>query len=369
MSTYSTTLRLELIGAGEQDGTWGDTTNSNLGDLIEAAITNKVDITFANATYTLTAFNGLPDEARNAVLNLVGTNSGAQNLIAPAVEKTYIVKNATGATVTIKTSGGTGVAVATGTTVQVWCDGTDFYASTIPTGASTGTGSIVFSASPTLTGTPLAPTAANGTNTTQIATTSFVNSAVTIATGSLGTMSTQNANAVSITGGSITGITDLAVADGGTGASTLAANAVLLGNGTSAVQTVSPGTSGNVLTSNGTTWASTAPQSFNSDVGTVTNGGTFTFTTGSTGKALLTVQSYSIGNYGNFGNTTSSISIGGSTVASQDARNMEYDGRTSGGTAVILYKYSGSANATITVTFNWSGSGSFVNASYMYLGL
>jgi hypothetical protein len=220
MSTYSTTLRLELIGAGQQDGTWGDTTNSNLGDLIEAAITNKVDITFANATYTLSANNGLPDEARNAVLNLIGSNSGAQNLIAPAVEKTYVVKNATGAAVTIKTSGGTGVAVANGTTVQVWCDGTDFYASTIPTGLSTGTGNVVFSASPTLTGTPLAPTAANGTNTTQIATTAFVNAAVTTATGSLGTMSTQNSNAVTITGGSITGITDLAIADGGTGAST-----------------------------------------------------------------------------------------------------------------------------------------------------
>lgn len=126
-STYSSTLRLELIGNGDQSGTWGDTTNTNLGDLIEAAITNVVDITFANAQYTLSANNGLPDEARNAVLNLIGSNSTGQNLIAPAVEKTYIVKNATGATVTIKTSGGTGVAVSNGTTRIVWCDGTDFY--------------------------------------------------------------------------------------------------------------------------------------------------------------------------------------------------------------------------------------------------
>lgn len=137
-STYSTTLRLELIGNGDQSGTWGDTTNSNLGDLIEAAITNVVDITFANAQYTLSANNGLPDEARNAVLNLIGTNSGPQNLIAPAVEKTYIVKNATGAAVTIKTSGGTGVAVATGTTRIVWCDGTNFYTAASPTNAGTG---------------------------------------------------------------------------------------------------------------------------------------------------------------------------------------------------------------------------------------
>ena len=74
----------------------------------------------------------------------------------------------------------------------------------------------------------------------------------------LGTMASQNATAVAITGGTITGITDLAVADGGTGASTLSANAVLLGNGTSALQTVAPSTSGNILTSNGTTWTSAA---------------------------------------------------------------------------------------------------------------
>jgi hypothetical protein len=74
----------------------------------------------------------------------------------------------------------------------------------------------------------------------------------------LGTMAAQNSTTVAITGGTITGITDLAVADGGTGASTLSANAVLLGNGTSALQTVAPSTSGNVLTSNGTTWTSAA---------------------------------------------------------------------------------------------------------------
>ena len=80
----------------------------------------------------------------------------------------------------------------------------------------------------------------------------------------LGTMAAQNSTTVAITGGTITGITDLAVADGGTGSSTLSANAVLLGNGTSALQTVAPGTSGNVLTSNGTTWtsASASPTMF-----------------------------------------------------------------------------------------------------------
>ena len=113
--------------------------------------------------------------------------------------------------------------------------------------------------SPTFTGTPAAPTATSVTNTTQVATTAFVQAVVTGL--ALDTMSTQAADDVAITGGSITGITDLAVADGGTGASSITANSVILGNGSSALSgnLVAPGTSGNVLTSNGTTWTSTAP--------------------------------------------------------------------------------------------------------------
>lgn len=76
----------------------------------------------------------------------------------------------------------------------------------------------------------------------------------------LGTIATQAANNVNITGGSITGITDITVADGGTGASSITSNSVILGNGTNALSgnLVAPGTSGNVLTSNGTTWQSAA---------------------------------------------------------------------------------------------------------------
>lgn len=199
-STYSPTLRIELIGAGDQDGTWGDTTNSNLGTIIEAAITGVQPITFADANYTLTAFNGLPDEARNAVLVLDGVNTAQRNLVAPAVEKTYVIKNGTGANVAITTGSGANVVVQNGETKQVFCDGTNFYLSSVVAG--TGTGSIVYSNSPTLTGTPAAPTAAPGTNTTQIATTAFVQNVA----GALGTMSSQNANAVAITGGTLANV-------------------------------------------------------------------------------------------------------------------------------------------------------------------
>ena len=74
-----------------------------------------------------------------------------------------------------------------------------------------------------------------------------------VANGGTGTTSTTFANLTT----NVTGT--LPVANGGTGATTLTANNVLLGNGTSAPQVVAPSTSGNVLTSNGTTWQSTAP--------------------------------------------------------------------------------------------------------------
>jgi hypothetical protein len=113
-------------------------------------------------------------------------------------------------------------------------------------------------ASPTFTGTPAAPTATAGSNTTQLANTAYVKVAVD-ALGTIGTMAAQNKTAVDITGGTIVGITDLTVADGGTGRSTLTANAVLVGAGTSGITSISPGTSGNVLKSDGTNWTSAAP--------------------------------------------------------------------------------------------------------------
>jgi len=126
-STYSPSLKLELIGQGEQSGTWGVTTNNNFGSLVEQAITGVQTISMSNATYTLSSYDGAVDEARNAVLVLAGTNLAPQNLIAPSVEKLYVVTNNSGANVTIKTSGGNGYSVLSNSTAQVYCDGTNFY--------------------------------------------------------------------------------------------------------------------------------------------------------------------------------------------------------------------------------------------------
>jgi hypothetical protein len=122
-STYSS-LKFELIGTGEQSGTWGTTTNVNLGTAIEEAITGSADVTFASGpvTLTLTDTNGT-QAARNLRLNLIGTSGGAQNLIVPAIEKFYLVKNNCADEITVKNSTGTGIAVPTGATAMLYNTG------------------------------------------------------------------------------------------------------------------------------------------------------------------------------------------------------------------------------------------------------
>jgi hypothetical protein len=95
-STYSA-IKIELIGTGDQSGTWGNTTNTNLGTAIEQAIVGKADVTVSSTsvTLTLTDSNALQD-ARALYLNLSGTPGGAATLNVPAIEKNYIVKNGTG---------------------------------------------------------------------------------------------------------------------------------------------------------------------------------------------------------------------------------------------------------------------------------
>jgi microcystin-dependent protein len=148
-STYSTSLRIELIGDGDQSGVWGQTTNTNLGSLIEQAITGVQSITMTDANYTLTNFNGVVDEARNAVLVVGGTNSQVRDVIAPLVEKLYIIRNNTvgGFAINIKGSTGSSVSIPNGTTASVYCDGTNFYSSNTGT-----TGNYTVNGNETVTG-------------------------------------------------------------------------------------------------------------------------------------------------------------------------------------------------------------------------
>ena len=177
-STYSS-LKIELIGTGDQAGTWGNTTNTNLGTALEEAITGSANVTFvsSNAAIALADTNAA-QTARNLRLNVVGTISNVQTLFIPAIEKQYLVTNGLSNSVIISNGSN---ASPTGTTV------------TIPTGRSV----VIFN---------------DATNIAE--TTNYVSNL------SLGTA--------------------LSPANGGTGL-------------------ISPGTSGNVLTSNGTVWLSQAP--------------------------------------------------------------------------------------------------------------
>jgi len=149
-STYSN-LKIELIATGEQSGTWGITTNTNLGTALEEAVVGSADVTFASADVTLTLTDtNASQTARNFRLNLTGTSGGARNLIVPAIEKPYIVYNGVADTVTVKNATGTGIAVPSGKTMMVYNDGTNVvdvttYASSMTLGsalpvASGGTG-------------------------------------------------------------------------------------------------------------------------------------------------------------------------------------------------------------------------------------
>lgn len=149
-STYSN-LKIELIATGEQSGTWGITTNTNLGTALEEAVVGSADVTFASADVTLTLTDtNASQTARNFRLNLTGTSGGARNLIVPAIEKPYVVYNGVADTVTVKNATGTGIAVPSGKTMMVYNDGTNVvdvttYASSMTLGsalpvASGGTG-------------------------------------------------------------------------------------------------------------------------------------------------------------------------------------------------------------------------------------
>lgn len=126
-STYSPSLRLELMATGDQSGTWGDTTNTNLGTLLEQAITGYLSKAMADTNQTLTNLNGASDEARNMVVEATGALTAGRNIVVPTAEKLYLIKNSTtgGFAVTVKTSAGTGVAVYSGQTRWVFCDGTN----------------------------------------------------------------------------------------------------------------------------------------------------------------------------------------------------------------------------------------------------
>ena len=166
-SSFSPNLRIELIANGEQAGNWGSTTNTNLGTLIEDAISGYETVSVTTANQAFTNADGAADQARSAMIELTTTTGAVFNVYAPPSPKTYIIVNSSAYTATIynstvagnTTAAGTGVPIPAGKRMTVLSDGTNFntiYAATA--GA--------------------ADTQSPGTNNTTIATTAFVQTAL-----------------------------------------------------------------------------------------------------------------------------------------------------------------------------------------------
>lgn len=217
----STYLGLALPEQGTFDGQWGNLVNYAITDYLDIAVagtttfsTNQDEtLTITNGDQTATNITG--NSAQYAIIRWTASNGATvRNITAPASSKSYIVVNDGTGSIVLRGAGPTtGVTIVAGEKCLAAWNGSDFVK--ISSSVADGVTSITF--------------------------------------GSTGlTPSTSSTGAVTVAG-------TLAVANGGTGATSLTANNVLLGNGTSAVQVVAPGSTGNVLTSTGTTWSSQAP--------------------------------------------------------------------------------------------------------------
>ena len=125
-STYTSNTGIEKIGAGEQAGTWGNTTNNNL-DIVDRTLNGVITLTITG-NKTLTTSDGTLSEGHYKVLVLSGSPSGAFNLLIDPndQQKWFFIKNSTNQTATVKQGGGSGttVALATNTSGIIFADGT-----------------------------------------------------------------------------------------------------------------------------------------------------------------------------------------------------------------------------------------------------
>ena len=266
MSSSFSNLKFELIGTGEQSGTWGATTNTNIGTAIEQAIVGMATLTSSDftanvATLTLSNTNAAQN-ARALCLNIAaGAVSAAGTINVPAIQKPYLIINGSSYAVTVKVSGLTGVAVPAGERTVVYNNGTDVgeqvtYLTNLDLGTalpvasggtggttSTGSGAVVLATSPTLV-TPLLGTPTSGN----------------FSSGTF-TWPTFNQN----TTGTAAGLSaTLAVASGGTGVTTL--TGLVKGSGASAFTAATAGTD---YVAPGTATTFTAKQTFSGGAATM----------------------------------------------------------------------------------------------------
>lgn len=135
MSTYSPDLRIQLISTGDQAGTWGNTTNTNMGGIIENAIAGVQSVVVTATSQALTALYGAVDQAQGAVLSVTTTLSSNFSIFAPPNSKQYTIYNNTSYVLSIyvstvlgnTTPKGTPISIPANGVATVWTDGTNFY--------------------------------------------------------------------------------------------------------------------------------------------------------------------------------------------------------------------------------------------------
>jgi hypothetical protein len=303
-STYSSNLGIELIGSGEQSGTWGTTTNNNLGTLLEQSICGygTAAVTTGNTT-TITMPNGASGTARNMVISVTGTGGASTFLEVPASKtKLYIIFNGATGAITVKPTGNSGISVPASTKAVLYCDGTNIvdavnYFSSLTLGAalpvaSGGTGLATLTANNVILGngtsspTFVAPTT-NGNILTANGTT-WVSSAP-VYQGTVTSVAMSVPTFLSVAGSPITASgtlavtlsgTALPVANGGTGFTSTTAYAVYTGNSAgTGFAGIANGTTGQVFTattSGAPSWAAPATNGTVTSVAAITLGTTGT---------------------------------------------------------------------------------------------
>lgn len=225
-SSYTTNTGLEKPGDGEQAGSWGGTVNDNM-DILDRALNGVGSIALSGTTHTLTTSDGVLSDGQYRVLVLGGTPSGTNTItLSPNdAQHVYFVRNNSGQSAVFTQGSGGDVTIANGKSAIIYADGGGAGAAVVDI---TSTFNFQTSSAALTAIAALATTDNNfivGNGSTWVA-----ESGATARTSlGLGSIATQAANNVSISGGSITGITDLAVADGGTGASDAATARTNLG--------------------------------------------------------------------------------------------------------------------------------------------
>lgn len=137
-STYTTRLRLEKQGDGENPNSWGLRLNQNVIDLVDQAVGGYAVVSVSSVAVTLTEANGAVDQSRNASLEFAGTLTADVTVLVPEVEKLYFIReNTTGSFgVKLKTNTGSAISLQQSTNILVACDGTELYKLEAPTSVS-----------------------------------------------------------------------------------------------------------------------------------------------------------------------------------------------------------------------------------------